>query len=155
MTAGAMNDDDGGHPRVLVSDRRSDARAIEEAALADLARLTLVAEGHERAELSLSFVDDGEIAELHERYMQEPGATDVLSFPLDVDDLDEHGVRLLGDVVIAPGVAARNNPDDPQAELRLLVVHGVLHVLGYDHETESERAEMWARQERYSGVTVP
>jgi probable rRNA maturation factor len=155
VTAGAMNDDDGGHPRVLVSDRRSDAPAVDEAALADLARATLVAEGHERAELSLSFVDDVEIAELHERYMQEPGPTDVLSFPLDDDDLDEHGVRLLGDVVIAPAVAARNNPDDPQAELRLLVVHGVLHVLGYDHETEGERAEMWARQERYSGVTVP
>ena len=108
-----MNDDDGGHPRVLVSDRRSDAPAIDEAALADLARLTLVAEGHERAELSLSFVDDGEIAELHERYMQEPGPTDVLSFPLDDDDLDEHGVRLLGDVVIAPAVAAAEQPGRP------------------------------------------
>ncbi|HET6712553.1 MAG TPA: rRNA maturation RNase YbeY [Actinomycetota bacterium] len=155
MTAGAMNDDDCGHPRVLVSDRRSDASAVDEAALAELVRVTLVAEGHVRAELSLSFVDDDEIAELHERYMHEPGPTDVLSFPLDDDDLDEHGVRMLGDVVIAPAVAARNNPQDPAAELRLLVVHGVLHVLGYDHETDEERAEMWSRQERYSGVMVP
>jgi probable rRNA maturation factor len=85
--------------------------------------------------------------------MGEEGPTDVLSFPL--DDADGGGVRLLGDVVIAPAVAARNHPDDPQAEIRLLLVHGILHVLGYDHEEDDERAEMWARQERYSGVRVP
>jgi len=151
-----MNDDDGGHPRVLVSNRLSatPTTAIDESALAELARLTLTAEGHDLVELSLSFVDEAEMAELHVRYMQEAGPTDVLSFPLDDDDLDEHGVRMLGDVVVAPEVAARNNADDPGAELRLLVVHGVLHVLGYDHEEDDERAEMWARQARYSGVTV-
>ena len=83
--------------------------------------------------------------------MDEPGPTDVLSFPL--DDVDEDGTRLLGDVVIAPAIAARNNPADPGAELRLLLVHGILHLLGYDHEDDAEKAEMWARQERYSGVT--
>jgi probable rRNA maturation factor len=57
--------------------------------------------------------------------------------------------------VIAPAVAERNNADDPAGELRLLVVHGVLHLLGYDHEEQDERAAMWARQERYSGVHVP
>ena len=156
MSAGAMNDDDGGHPRVLVSNRLSatTTTAIDESALAGLARRTLTAEGHDLVELSLSFVDEAEMAELHVRYMQEAGPTDVLSFPLDDDDLDEHGVRMLGDVVVAPEVAARNNADDPGAELRLLVVHGVLHVLGYDHEEDDERAEMWARQARYSGVTV-
>ena len=152
-----MNDDDGGHPRVLLSDRTSGPgpAALDEQALTALARETLLAEGHEQVELSLSFVDDDEMARLHERYMQEAGPTDVLSFPLDDDDVDESGVRVLGDVVVCPAVAARNNPGDPQAELRLLVVHGVLHVLGYDHEHDDERAEMWARQERYSGVTVP
>jgi probable rRNA maturation factor len=104
-------------------------------------------------ELSVSFVDDAEIEDLHVRYMDEPGPTDVLSFPL--DDAEEDDVRLLGDVVIAPAVAARNNPDAPEAELRLLLVHGILHLLGYDHEDDSEKAEMWARQERYSGVSAP
>lgn len=154
-----MPDDDPGQPSVLVSNRWSagevDGLEVDEAALAALARETLVAEGQRRSELSLSFVDDVEIADLHERYMDEPGPTDVLSFPLDEDDLDEHGVRVLGDVVIAPTVAARNHPDDPAAELRLLVVHGVLHVLGYDHEDADDRREMWSRQERYSGVRVP
>ena len=151
-----MNDDDGGHPRVLVSDRMSSALpAPDVRVLTQLARETLLAEGHKQVELSLSFVDDDEMARLHERYMREAGPTDVLTFQLDDDDVDESGVRVLGDVVVCPAVAARNNPDDPHAELRLLVVHGVLHVLGYDHEDDGERAEMWARQERYSGVPVP
>jgi probable rRNA maturation factor len=156
MSAGAMNDGEDGYPRVLVSVRLSSGVPVpDEHALRELARETLLAEGHERVELSLSFVDDDEMAGLHERYMQEAGPTDVLSFPLDDDDVDEAGIRVLGDVVVCPAVAARNNPDHPQAELRLLVVHGVLHVLGYDHEDDGQRAEMWTRQERYSGVTVP
>jgi len=157
MNARATDDDGGGYPRVLVSNRMTDAPAVVlDPALADLARATLVGEGLVDVELSLAFVDDDEIAELHERYMHEAGPTDVLTFTLDDEhDVDERGVRVLGDVVIAPRVAARNNPDDPGSELRLLVVHGVLHALGYDHEADDDRVEMWARQERYSGVTVP
>lgn len=150
-----MTDDDGGHPppSILVSDRQD--APLDQATLIAIARDTLIAEGHAKVELSLSFVTDAEIAELHERYMHEPGPTDVLTFPLDEDDVTEEGLRMLGDVVIAPAVAATNNPADPEAELRLLVVHGVLHILGYDHEQDGERAEMWARQERYSGVAAP
>lgn len=138
-------------PRVLISNRQGEA--IDEEALHALARVTLRGEGIERAELSVSFVDQDEIAGLHERFMDEPGPTDVLSFPL--DDMDEDGVRLLGDVVVAPTEAARNNPSDPAAELRLLLVHGILHLLGYDHEDHDERTRMWERQERYSGVRAP
>ena len=136
---------------VLISNRQS--ATVDEAAMAGLARATLAGEGLLAVELSVSFVEDAEIEDLHMRYMNEPGPTDVLSFPL--DDVDEGGTRLLGDVVIAPAVAARNNPSDPEAELRLLLVHGILHLLGYDHEDGSEKAEMWARQERYSGVRAP
>jgi probable rRNA maturation factor len=148
-----MNDDPGHTVAVLVSDRQSEAVDIDD--LTTLARGVLIAEGHRDVELSLSFVGDAEMAELHERFMQEPGPTDVLTFPLDEDDRTEQGARLLGDVIIAPSVAARNNPADPAAELRLLTVHGVLHILGYDHEDDAERADMWVRQERYSGVRVP
>jgi probable rRNA maturation factor len=133
-------------PRVLVSDRQE--AAVDAAALAELARETLTGEGVTEGELSISFVLPEEMADLHRRYMGEDGPTDVLSFPL-----GEEG--LLGDVVICLEEARRNNPDHPAEELRLLVVHGVLHLLGYDHEGEEDRREMWTRQERYSGVSAP
>ena len=143
--------DPGEHPAILISNRQ--AVPLDEPGLIELARATLRGEDLERSELSLSFVEEGEMAELHERFMGEPGPTDVLSFPLDGGD--EDGVRIVGDVVIAPTVAAANNPEHPSDEVRLLLVHGILHLLGYDHEEDDERARMWARQERYSGVTLP
>lgn len=140
-------------PRVLVDDRQDSALDVE--GLTALARVCLEGEGAANAELSVSFVDDGEIAELHGRYLGEEGPTDVLSFPIDeIDETGQDGVRILGDVVIAPSVAARNNPDDPAGELRLLIVHGILHLLGHDHLEDEQRARMWALQERYSGIGV-
>lgn len=136
-------------PRVLVDDRQD--IDVDTDGLAALAARCLVAEGRTDVELSLSFTTEEEIADLHERYLGEPGPTDVLAFPLDGDDGE--GVQMLGDVVIAPAYAARTR-EDLGAELRLLVVHGTLHLLGYDHEEEADRTEMWARQERYSGVAV-
>jgi probable rRNA maturation factor len=146
----SMADDDQ-PPLIALDDRQSDAVDLE--GLMTLARATLLGEGMADAELSISLVTEEEIAELHERYLHEAGPTDVLSFPLD-EEAGEDGLRQLGDVVIAPAVAARNNPDDPAAELRLLLVHGILHLLGHDHMSDGERAEMWSRQERYSGVRV-
>jgi probable rRNA maturation factor len=132
-------------PTVLVSDRQE--LPVDASALADLAAAVLAGEGRNDVELSLSFVTPGEIEDLHLRYMDEPGPTDVLSFPLDEDGL-------IGDVVVCPVVAAANNPGDPAGELRLLVAHGVLHLLGHDHDAAGDRAEMWERQARYSGVQV-
>jgi probable rRNA maturation factor len=126
---------------------------VDTASLVELASACLLGEGLADSELSVSFVTDEEMTELHLGYMGEEGPTDVLSFPL--DEVDEDGVRILGDVVIAPGVAARNDPTDPASELRLLLVHGILHLLGHDHEEEAARAQMWAIQERYSGVRLP
>jgi len=145
-----MADDD--QPPLIALDDRQDAD-VDLEGLMTLARATLLGEAMADAELSISLVTEDEIAGLHERFLHEAGPTDVLSFPLD-DEAGEDGLRQLGDVVIAPAVAARNNPDDPAAELRLLLVHGILHLLGHDHMDDRERAEMWARQERYSGVRV-
>jgi len=138
-----------GTATVLVSSRQD--VPVDEDALAGLAVATLRGEGVGAFELSVSFVDGDEMGDLHQEYLGDPGPTDVLSFPL--DDVDGDGVRLLGDVVICPSYAAGNN-DDLDAELRLLLVHGVLHLLGHDHEDDAERAEMWSKQERYSGVAV-
>jgi probable rRNA maturation factor len=143
--------DDHQPPRVLVSDRQ--AGPIDVAGLVELARATLEAESVARSELSVSFVTAEEMTDLHRTYLAEEGPTDVLSFPL--DEIGEDGVRVLGDVVIAPAVAVANRPEDPVSELRLLLVHGILHLLGHDHEDEDDRATMWAKQERYTGVRVP
>jgi probable rRNA maturation factor len=138
-------------PRVLIDDRQDDV-PVDIAGLSVLAEETLVGEDAANAELSVSFVTEREIADLNSRYAGEHGPTDVLSFP--IGDLDEDGVRILGDVIVAPAVGARNNTDDPAGEIRLLVVHGILHLLGHDHMDDADRAQMWARQERYSGVAV-
>ena len=82
-----MTDDD--HPAILVSDRQSAPLDVD--GLVTLARTTLRGEGLGAVELSVSFVEEDEIEELHVRYMDEAGPTDVLSFPLDADDLDEDG----------------------------------------------------------------
>jgi probable rRNA maturation factor len=142
-----MNDDPAPSSRpeddlhVAVSNRQD--LPVDEDELIDAALRTLRGEGVGRGELALSLVGPEEMEDLHVRYLDEPGPTDVLSFPMDEDDL-------IGDVVICPAVAAQAR-QDLAAELRLLVTHGVLHVLGHDHEDEDERRRMWDLQERYSG----
>ena len=145
-----MNDDDPGSSHRILLDDRQDL-PVDRDRLEDLARETLDAEGQTHVELSVSLVDREEMADLHERYLGEPGPTDVLSFPQD-DPPARESIRMLGDVVICPAVAAEQ--PGGESEVRLLLVHGILHLLGYDHQTEEARAEMWARQERYSGVKL-
>jgi probable rRNA maturation factor len=133
-----------------------------------LARRVLEAEGvRGGTELSVFFVSAEDMAVLNAEHMGEVGPTDVLSFPIDggaVVEVDNGGGTrgpdrpepdrselpvLLGDLVICPEVASAQAPghagtlDD---ELALLVVHGVLHVLGWDHATDDDRARMWIRQ---------
>ena len=124
--------------------------------LADLAGFVLDAEGVAGpAEMGLVFVDRAAIAELNATYRGKDSPTDVLSFPID-DDPDndvlphgEAGPRLVGDVVICRSVAAANAPDHAgteQAELELLVTHGVLHLLGWDHEEIADAVAMQTRE---------
>jgi probable rRNA maturation factor len=129
-------------PRVVLTDRQDIPTDHDD--LIALARRTLEAEGAGAVELSVALVDRQEMSRLHERYLGESGPTDVLSFTM-----DEEG--LLGDVVICPEVAAEQN-SGAGAELRLLLVHGILHLLGYDHEADDQKREMWDRQAAYSGV---
>ena len=117
---------------------------------------------HPLAELCIKAVDEDTIAELNGKWMEKEGPTDVLAFPMDelrpgkVNEEPEEGV--LGDLVLCVSVAEKQGAEAGHgtlAELELLTTHGILHLLGYDHEEDAERAEMWARQERYSGVRVP
>ncbi|MBE0477218.1 MAG: rRNA maturation RNase YbeY [Coriobacteriia bacterium] len=105
----------------------------------------------EASELSVALVSAEEMANLNERYRGKDGPTDVLSFPCD-DPCPVVGDEpvALGDVVIAPEVAveqAAGHGVTVEAELNLLLVHGVLHLLGYDHETDEDAAAMQAREE--------
>jgi probable rRNA maturation factor len=129
--------------------------AVDEEALSRLARFALARlRIHPQAELSILLVDAPAMEELHLKWMDEPGPTDVLSFPMDElrppkdDDVPEPG--LLGDVVLCPtvaeqqGIAAGHSTED---ELHLLATHGILHLLGYDHADPAEEREMFGLQD--------
>jgi probable rRNA maturation factor len=110
---------------------------------------------HPAAELSILLVDEKTMSDLHERWMGEPGPTDVLAFPMDEldaptgPDSGEAGPAMLGDVVLCPVVAARQAATaghPTEAELHLLCTHGILHLLGYDHAEPEEEKEMFELQ---------
>ena len=131
--------------------------AVDESALASVARHVLAAmRVNPAAELSVMVVTTEVMTELHERWMDEPGPTDVMAFPMDelVDesrrpDAPEIGPALLGDVVLCPAFAAaqaRKAGHGLGDELALLTVHGVLHLLGYDHGEPEQEREMFGLQ---------
>ena len=108
---------------------------------------------HPLAELCIKVVDEATIAELNEKWMEKTGPTDVLAFPMDelrpglVNEEPEEGV--LGDLVLCASVAARQATEaghPTRDELHLLTVHGILHLLGYDHAEPDEHREMFALQ---------
>jgi probable rRNA maturation factor len=105
---------------------------------------------HPDCSISLTFVDVTEMEELHIKWMDEPGPTDVLSFPMDLPEHDGEVVTL-GDIVIAPAVAAKQAKDaghSTEHEIYILATHGLLHILGYDHADPDEEKIMFALQEK-------
>lgn len=118
-----------------------------------LARDVLIEEGVGTGELTLLFVDEQTVADLHEVHMGDASPTDVLSFPLDAESAMGASIDgvpvLLGDVVVCPAVAARNAPEHAGTlhdEIALLVVHGVLHILGHDHAEPEQEQRMQTRE---------
>jgi probable rRNA maturation factor len=116
---------------------------------------------HPLAEMCLTFVDEDTIGEMNEKWMGKSGPTDVLAWPMDelrpgmVNEEPEEGV--LGDIAICPQVAQRQAEEaaargqagyEPVDEIDLLTVHGILHLLGYDHAEPEEHAEMFGLQAR-------
>lgn len=104
---------------------------------------------HPDCELNLTFVDEVEMEALHIKWMDEPGSTDVLSFPMDRPESKEDVVTL-GDIVIAPAVAERQALEaghDRNHEIYILATHGLLHILGYDHVDKDEEKIMFDLQE--------
>jgi probable rRNA maturation factor len=110
---------------------------------------------HPAAELSMVLLDSTAMADLHMRWMDLPGPTDVMSFPMDElepggrPDAPESGPSMLGDVVLCPEFAAEQATAAGHSlghELALLTIHGVLHLIGYDHAEPEEEKEMFALQ---------
>ena len=129
---------------------------VDEAEFAALARHVLDAMNvHPQTDLSILLVSTDVMSELHVQWMDEPGPTDVLSFPMDELRPGSEGEvsppGLLGDVVLCPEVAARQARDAGHStteELLLLTTHGILHLLGFDHAEPEEEKEMFALQRR-------
>lgn len=103
-----------------------------------------------QCEVSMTFVDTQEMEELHIKWMQESGPTDVLSFPMDLPE-ERGDVVTLGDIVIAPAIAAKQAlaaGHSTEHEIFILATHGLLHILGYDHADPDEEKVMFALQEK-------
>ncbi len=117
---------------------------------------------HPDAELAIVLVDEGAMEQLHLQWMDEPGPTDVLSFPMDElrpgteESMTPAG--LLGDIVLCPQVAvsqAETAGHSPLDEMLLLTTHGILHLLGFDHAEPDEEKEMFGIQrEILTGFTL-
>ena len=123
---------------ILVETANRSGVAVDERAAEEVARVVLAAEGVDDGELGITFVDADEMRALKSEHLGIDEATDVLSFPLDGRDGVPEGVpRALGDVVLCPQVVGE--------EWRAPLVHGLLHLLGYDHGDE-----MTAREEAHS-----
>ncbi len=129
---------------------------LDEAEFAALARFVLDAlHVHPLSELSILFVDADVMADLHVRWMDEPGPTDVMSFPMDELRPGREGEvtppGTLGDIVLCPEVAAKQAVvagHSTVEEMLLLTAHGILHLLGYDHAEPEEEREMFGLQRR-------
>lgn len=132
--------------------------AVDESLIVSVARFALDAMGVSPAvELAVTAVTIEAMSELHERWLDEPGPTDVMAFPMDEladearrPDAPDIGPALLGDVVLCPAFArdqARKAGHGLADELHLLTVHGVLHLLGYDHGEPDQEREMFALQD--------
>ena len=106
---------------------------------------------HPDSELSIRLVTEEEISELHMKWMNLPGPTDVLSFPMDEmkPNSVSNGPGIIGDIVLCPAYAEKNGKQTLEKELELLTVHGVLHLLGYDHEEILDEEAMFKLQEDF------
>jgi len=110
---------------------------------------------HPQAELSVLLVDEAAMAAYHEKFMGEPGPTDVLSFPMDElrvpSDDEDPPEGLLGDIVLCPSVTAQQAAENGRtaaAEQDYLLIHGLLHLLGFDHADRAGHQAMFALNDR-------
>jgi probable rRNA maturation factor len=130
---------------VEVSDTQTHLPGLDRSRLAAIARRLLEAEGVSRAEVSIAVVDDATIREVNRRHLDHDWPTDVISFVLSDPDDD----RLSGELVVSAETAvtmAARDGLDPQTEVVLYVIHGLLHLCGLDDQTETDATAMRTRE---------
>ena len=136
--------------------RNETTAVVDEREFVELSRFVFEAMHlHPATEMSIIFVDEEAMEKLHVQWLDLPGPTDVMSFPMDelTPGTPEHPSPegLLGDVVLCPSVAAKQAAESGHSaveEMLLLTVHSILHLLGYDHMEEDERTEMFDLQRK-------
>jgi probable rRNA maturation factor len=140
---------------IFLADEQTESVGIED--LHSLAEMVLAEEAYpEDVEVTLLFVSESEIASYNQRFLDRPGPTDVLAFPVEellpgvVPETDPQGPPLmLGDVIVAPAYVRRQAEEHGvtfEDEMALMVTHGILHLLGYDHVEDDEAERMEARE---------
>lgn len=135
--------------RILVHSQQKEAE-INESVLKSAVEIVLQEEGVVCDEVGVSFVTEVESGRLHGEHFDDPSPTDCMSFPCDPDT--ESHYRVLGDIVICPRVAqqyAKAHDLSPEKELLRYLIHGLLHLIGYDDIQETEYEGMKRLEERY------
>lgn len=138
---------------VHIYDQQSDL-SISQPHVERLVKEFLKHEGVECDEVSIQFVDTKIICDLHDRFFNDPTTTDCISFPIDMDN--ETGYQVLGEVFVCPKTGidySKENNSDPYYEVSLYIIHGLLHLVGYDDIGEEEPEMREAEQRHMKNLT--
>lgn len=136
---------------VYTANLQADLR-LDEAQVEPLVQQVITLEAYPCEEASIQFVDTKQITTLHGRYFGDPTPTDCISFPMDIEEDEQNAHKVLGDVVVCPQTAieyAQAHQGDAYEETTLYLVHGLLHLMGYDDIEETDIKKMRAAEKRH------
>jgi len=134
---------------VNISDEQSSLK-INPAQVKKLVKKVIQLEGHSCDEVNIYFVDTSSICDLHLEFFNDDSPTDCISFPMDVEE-DDFPIRILGEVFVCPETAlqyAKENDQNTYEETTLYIVHGLLHLMGYDDIDDLDREKMREAEKR-------
>jgi probable rRNA maturation factor len=136
---------------VNVFDQQSDLK-ISIGQVQQLVQHVILAEGYSCDEVNIYFVDTSTICQLHKRFFHDSSPTDCLSFPMDEEEDEQFPYRILGEVFVCPATAlvyASKHQLNPNEEATLYIVHGLLHLMGYDDFLDNEASLMRQAEARH------
>jgi probable rRNA maturation factor len=134
--------------KIYVFNRQKDL-PIKAAAVKSIVKEVFKNEGFKTDEISIYFVSKEEICRLHEDFFNDPSPTDCISFPLDEQDEEASGYHILGEIFVCPRAALEYDRENVYAETTLYLLHGLLHLLGYDDLELKHRRKMRAAEKKH------